>query len=445
MADTRRDVDIENGNTEATTAEDEEVAEAWRRQNLLSLGRFRMTVQDSLDEYRSLGDAVFGHPRMLTQRNVVVIKRPKYRATRLKEVVKDVTERRSEFQSHGTPLLPLNEGVCQVCITSVKTVADTGTASHPYLMRTYDGSKREYLQQDGLTHTNTGLTSGTNGTVPQSGRRRTGSRPTPRNTLNFGDAQQLPIWQVARAATAAKSYFRPLKIPIGGEGDSIFEDGGFGRLNNPSVRGKAEIKNLHGPRRLDIAVSIGTAKKAEPGGRRKIFGVLRSLSAIATDVEDAHREMSECSKPDQDNFVYFRFNAEAEQALETPLDEWEPRGIKAKIMGQRPGAKTIENITNAYRIWALDLKVQQDFRDCARALVQKRRVRARNESRWETFANVTSFKCGLAGCSRFHGAVRRDTFRKHLEEDHPEVLPEQIGGLVSQQIKSWIYRSPRGS
>ncbi|KAL9076680.1 MAG: hypothetical protein Q9157_003570 [Trypethelium eluteriae] len=380
---------------------------------------------------------------MLTQRNAGVIKRSKYKAARLEKVVKDVTERRSEFQEHGTPQLPLKEGVCQVCVTSLKTKART--AAHPYFMRTYDGSKRTRYQPEAITHIKTGLTSGTNDSVPSTARRGPGMRHTPGDKLNFGEAQQLHIWQVARAATAAISYFEPLKIQIAGEGESIFEDGGFGQLNNPSVRGKAEIKNLHGPGRLDIAVSIGTARREEAGGKRHSWGIIRSLAATVTDVDGAHQVMLDCCKPEEENFDYFRFNAEAEHALEIPLDEWEPKGIKAKITNQQAGTKTIQNIRNAYASWAIDPQVQQDFRDCARALVRKRRVRASKVSRWEAFAIATFYQCRIAPCSHSHGAVRRDTFKRHLEENHPDVLPDQIDRVISDHKKNWIYRPARES
>lgn len=81
------------------------------------LGRFRMTVPDCLREYETLGNTVFGHPRFFSLHRFKVGSRPKYKAARLEDAVRDVTKRRSEFRNYGEASqasLPLSEGVCQV-------------------------------------------------------------------------------------------------------------------------------------------------------------------------------------------------------------------------------------------------------------------------------------------------------------------------------------------
>lgn len=56
-----------------------------------------MSVADCLNEYRTLGTEVFGHPRAITQLNLGFLKRPKFKASRIEGVYKDVTNRRCEL------------------------------------------------------------------------------------------------------------------------------------------------------------------------------------------------------------------------------------------------------------------------------------------------------------------------------------------------------------
>lgn len=61
------------------------------------LGRFRMTVEDCIDEYKNLAGRVFGHPRHLYDMDTFgLIKRCKYDTKNFEDVIKDVIVRRVE-------------------------------------------------------------------------------------------------------------------------------------------------------------------------------------------------------------------------------------------------------------------------------------------------------------------------------------------------------------
>jgi len=112
------------------------------------------------------------------------------------------------------------------------------------------------------------------------------------------------IWQVARAATAAPVYFKPLEIS-----GRKFVDAGAG-YNNPSIEVFHEVKNIpeYKDRHIACFVSIGTGTRLSrpaPGTSEKnesIFGgvkviedraenFIRYLSYIASATEGVHREM----------------------------------------------------------------------------------------------------------------------------------------------------------
>jgi predicted acylesterase/phospholipase RssA len=118
------------------------------------------------------------------------------------------------------------------------------------------------------------------------------------------------IWEVARATSAASSFFDPIKIGKFGE---EFVDGATG-ANNPVRAMWSEAKHVFlGPREslesnLKCLVSIGTGVPSlEPFGD-KMWDIARTLKRIATETrktaESFHQEHSELDEGNQ----YFRFN-----------------------------------------------------------------------------------------------------------------------------------------
>ena len=78
----------------------------------IMLSRLRMTVEECISEYRSLGEQIFGHPRPL---NIGGFPWPKFNQKVLKSVIQDVTARyddkKSEFKHDVT--FPSNEDFCR--------------------------------------------------------------------------------------------------------------------------------------------------------------------------------------------------------------------------------------------------------------------------------------------------------------------------------------------
>lgn len=56
------------------------------------LGRLRMTVEDCIQQYETLGDRVFGRPRRFHIRKAPWILREKYNHKHLEEVMKEVVK-----------------------------------------------------------------------------------------------------------------------------------------------------------------------------------------------------------------------------------------------------------------------------------------------------------------------------------------------------------------
>ena len=323
----------------------------------------------------------------------------------------------------------------------MKSEAD-GRSSRLYLIRSYDHDKqdspdhskrptpRTTMRSDRM---NTDLSTNTKAT------QRTQEQKKSLIYINYEKAQQLEVWQVARAATAAKFYFEPLKVEnsrIGGF--SEFTDGGFGHNNNPTRTGKQEIEDLHGRSSIGIIVSVGTARKLKKDAKKANFfstipDSAREFADTATDPEIVHNEMQR----DHDNhngFPYFRLNHPG--GLQTELDEWEP---KHKMYNKKvSGEKTIADIESAFAKWAAKRDNIQQLEECAAALVARRRERMFTK-KWERYATGSHFECRVKGCDPgdfFH----RHQFSNHLSRHH-FFEGDELKDEVSQCRRHWRYQA----
>ncbi len=143
-------------------------------------------------------------------------------------------------------------------------------------------------------------------------------------------AHDIPIWQVARATSAAPTYFKPAII------DGLeYVDGGFG-ANNPCVEIYEEVRRMNNKSKkcVSIILSIGTGKNNEDRrmkgtGIHRYFNYLNFARKWASDSEETHLEMLRAKEGV--HFNYFRFNVERGLDM-MKLDEWRTRGpVKIKI------------------------------------------------------------------------------------------------------------------
>ena len=333
-------------------------------------------------------------------------------------------------------------------VTTLRTQPG-GNRETLYLIRSYDHEERsDPLPSNAPTRRNTrntGLTSRSN-----TGRTNTGNLPEagggPRrdtkqsDTINHEKAQKFEIWEVARAATAARFFFEPLKIKLPGSSEHmLFEDGGFGHANNPTLEGTHELEDLYGHSSVGIVVSVGTARKDEEGKKPLIFAAVRratkKFAAVATDPEAVHRSMDRRSKRTNDDLSlsYFRLNDPGRLGVE--LDEWEP---KKPMFNKISGSTTLSTIEGAFSNWASDTENIARLAECAAALVRCRRARAKDEGKWERFATGARFTCRSRKCDS-EDFLDRKLFREHLRENHPERINSQ-GQEEYACRKSWRYQ-----
>ena len=289
--------------------------------------------------------------------------------------------------------------------------------------------------------TNTDLSAANNGTTP-----KRGERTKSLVYADYGEASQLEVWQVARAATAAKFYFEPLQIENArlGRGCTEFKDGGLGPANNPTRVGKQEIEDLQGPDAIGIIVSVGTARKQKQDAKKATFfstipDSAKEFAEQVTDPEVIHKEMERDCRNGQ-KFSYYRLNHPG--GLQTELDEWEP---KSKMYKKKEGgAKTIGDIENAFKDWAQQPDNKTQLQECAAYLVNCRRGRM-NSSKWERYATGSRYVCPVRGCDP-GDFFERGLFKEHLETQSLKnhgFEGEDLRDALSRCRKHWRYQAAR--
>lgn len=306
---------------------------------------------------------------------------------------------------------------------------------------------------------------------------------------NPGVADNNEIWKVARATSAAPTYFRPMMID-----DDEYLDGGFG-ANNPCGEICHEVRRMNNSSEhcVGIIVSVGTGKhlkgRFQGTGLKRYIGFVNFATKWASESEETHTYMERL------NLLYYaRFNVDT--ALGSiKLDEWRYRGplrIKTgKAIGKlrsrrqdhdpqtitknekpsdngpsssspsplaffspssssssssttssssqtkgipkffRPKNKTLEKITKHTEDYLSQPHIQTLILCYARRLVETRRARAhQDKDRWEKTCYRMWYHCKIHQCPRGEEKYpTREALRRHIlskHSDHADSAEEEI-------------------
>lgn len=299
-------------------------------------------------------------------------------------------------------------------------------------------------------------------------------------TRNPGLAHDIPIWQVARATSAAPTYFKTVKI------DKLkYLDGGFGGYNNPTLEifDEVRIMNNNNSGSVNLVVSVGTGKKNKvsrwTNSRLSALRYIRYLNFAkewATESESMHKQM--LKEQNNVDFHYFRFNVD-KGLDDIKLDEWRARGKIKVTLGKcvgsirrkferrargiqfagtmdghekhaninsdhpkgstsetqpqpllhtkvpdwlQPKRKTIEKIAKYTEAYLQDPELQILVKECAKILVEARRQRAKNDpQRWEKTCFNTWYQCTINRCLRGEKEyLDREKLELHLLDKHSD-------------------------
>jgi hypothetical protein len=287
------------------------------------LGRLRMTVDDCLEVYRNVGHDLFG------RRKSSIPLATKYYHEPLERAVQDIVG--SHCYEHDncdgkedmhpipsevdpeTGLVSFDVNSPRICQSCCLTATHDRNLSEAYLLRTYPHYYSE-TAPNWITRYNEG-------------------------------AEQLKIWEVTRATSAAPFYFKMLEVEIEGQYKS-FKDGGI-RENNPSGAALSEFHSLY------EGCSENPALILRPALEKR--AVLQNLLIKYTEGEKQHAQMREHARGE--HTWYKRLNV-TDGLQNMPLDNW----VNGEWQGKKdvPGGASLtrmETVTAAYLAREFDAKI----------------------------------------------------------------------------------------
>jgi hypothetical protein len=234
--------------------------------------------------------------------------------------------------------------------------------------------------------------------------------------LNPGPAHNIPTWQVARATSAAPTYFKEMKIRTR-TGTTTHLDGGFGSANNPVLHAVREVNQMSGnvenPIALTISIGTGMSRHPSPFDGNGFLGkwgaFFRFTTHIASDSEQTHLNMQGWHNTPSRRGRYHRFNVDS--GLEDiKLGEWETAGTECI---------TIEKIESATTAYLQKPEVQSRLRYFAEILVDNRRARSCDQSKWNIVATGLQYHCTEDACdARNICHTSQEELRDHLKAAH---------------------------
>jgi patatin-like phospholipase/acyl hydrolase len=142
-----------------------------------------------------------------------------------------------------------------------------------------------------------------------------GALPTKFRTYNIGDDfRDCKIWEVARATSAATTFFESISC---GRQEIEFIDAGFGH-NNPTEVLLSEARKIFPNEGFECVLSIGTGLGGVITIQDTRLSILNSLRRMASNSEAVNRRLAESLPED----IYFRFNV-THGLDDISLSDWE--------------------------------------------------------------------------------------------------------------------------
>jgi hypothetical protein len=234
---------------------------------------------------------------------------------------------------------------------------------------------------------------------------------------NRGSADNVRIVDVARATTAAPTYFKEQII-----NEQKYLDGGFcTNANNPSQIAWKEVLLMHGnnPQAVALLVSIGTGKLRNRTPFPKtstIWGKYKATISYAvhaaSDSEDTHEKMIQnmaaMERP------YERFNVDG--GLDhVKLDDWKTSSQRGSVAPVNVTLKTIEDATMAY---LRQRDVRRRLEKTAEMLVKNRQERSKT-TLWDSAATGSRYHCRVRFCLENSTQYNsEELLREHLITAH---------------------------
>ena len=148
-------------------------------------------------------------------------------------------------------------------------------------------------------------------------------------------SHDFPMWEVARAATAAPTYFEPAELADAATATyyALIDGGVF--ANNPALAAYVEARTLFPKRERILVVSLGTGRRTRPLRYRDVrnWGLARWAPAILDVIFDGvsdtvDYELTHLLPTREPHRRYYRFQIDLRNASDA-LDDATPQNLRA--------------------------------------------------------------------------------------------------------------------
>lgn len=365
----------------------------------IMLSRLRMSVEESLTEYAILCQKVFGFSRPFSSA-LAPLTRFNYKV--LEIALHGTVSRMAQDLGDGEQSFRSDEDLCK---TKVWVAAES--EAKPFIFSSYGAS----LLKESV----------------RNARHDIGGWAHP--------TQEVHTWQVAQASLTIPGYFPPINIKIG---DVIVVDTGF--LSGDIIKIDFEERTYRdicesdkdSPSRMGPFTSIGARKSQHRAPSLRQLADLMRLSAP----QRGNKIMAALSVRDQ--FPYHAFDG-GEQLHDKKFDQWEKRAFASE--DNIPETTAINKAVESYLATPY---VQRDLEECAKNLVKRRRLRARDASAWDRYAFASFYQCSYQGCPVPQERFKRvEHFKEHVMEIHSAALARKpLEQALKECRRCWTDPKP---
>lgn len=425
--------------------------------NAIMLGRLRMDIQDSILAYDAVLKEVIRHERLFHSRSRLFWPRARFGHLILEQMIADVVRHHAP-KVHGFPGSSCFVSDEHQCRTVVVAFQKQEQLSIPYLFRTYKNI---------------------HGSADPSSRELRPDR-------NLGLAHHIPIWQVARATTAAPTYFQPVII-----NGVEYTGAGFGMNNAPAeAEIYNEVKNMNGDIRDSFILSVGSRTENNLSGDLNIgfhedsslpragskqrdqstalttkYYRLEVQEFLVTYQMNALRRDRKLFSPNRDHTIKDQIHSGITQTMDrmrakkavhqdrasqnstvAPKDSSSgPIAVdnKSKIpRWSQPKDLTKESIYRCTRRYLDREDVQSKVNEVAKILVKKRRERVKSDlERWERFCFGTWYQCRIHRCPRAETEYgSRSALQTHLLDKHTDQFSRRDPAALEAALDRGRFR-----
>ncbi len=256
-------------------------------------------------------------------------------------------------------------------------------------------------------------------------------RSTP---LNPGPAHNYKIWEVARATTAAETYFKAMRLKDPSDPTSMtkYSDGGL-LNNNPSLLAWNETlfkEDCKGVAPVFVFLNIGTGDKSQSRFQRatrklRLSKRIQRIKNGLTNTSDAFVHVDHIWNmqvlpmlPHDTKQLCIRWSG-GQRIAGLKFDEW----ADPKKRGEQSTKEIIEGEVEKYMA---DRDIQEQLRRCAEALVSQRRERIKHLDRWTRNTYCTKFRCPFCGDRNQVFPATRAELIDHINDMHKDKADESV-------------------